>query len=88
MSAAEKYNQNRNKEAKVSPLVGNRIPPNSTEAEVAVLGAMMLSNKAISKVTEFLDKDSFYSTKNKYIFEAVMSLSEMLLQLLTLKNMH
>ena len=32
-----------------SPLVGNRIPPNSIESEVAVLGAMMLSQKAIEK---------------------------------------
>lgn len=76
MSAAEKYNKSQKQEAKVSPLVGNRIPPNSTEAEIAVLGALMLSNKAISKVTEYLDKDSFYSSKNKFIFEAIMSLSE------------
>lgn len=76
MTTARKHYTEKNNNMKVSPIVGNRIPPNSLEAEVAVLGAMMLSKQAISKATELLSADSFYQEKHKIIFNSIISLSE------------
>ena len=76
MSTAKKINYESKKVTSINPIVGNRVPPNSIEAEVAVLGAMMLNKQAISKATELLSPDSFYSQKHKLIFEAIISLSE------------
>jgi len=59
-----------------SPLVGNRIPPNSVESEMAVLGAMMLSQKAVEKAEELLTVDSFYQEKHKLIFKAILALKK------------
>ena len=76
MSTAKRINYENRKEASISPIVGNRVPPNSMEAEVAVLGAMMLNKQAISKATELLSADSFYSQKHKLIYESIIALSE------------
>jgi len=59
-----------------SPIVGNRIPPNSVESEMAVLGAMMLSKKAIEKAEELLTVDSFYQEKHQLIFKAILALKK------------
>jgi replicative DNA helicase len=56
--------------------VGNRIPPNSVEAEVSVLGAMMLSKEAISKAAALLNEDSFYQERFKLVFAAMIRMSE------------
>lgn len=56
--------------------LGNKIPPHSNEAEVAVLGAMMLDRSAIAKVIEQLDVESFYSEIHKKIFEVVIDMFE------------
>jgi replicative DNA helicase len=76
MSTAKRIDYDNKKVASISPIVGNRVPPNSTEAEVAVLGAMMLNKQAISKATELLSPDSFYSQKHKLIYESIIALSE------------
>ena len=51
-----------------------KIPPQSMEAEVSVLGAMLLDNDVIADVVQAADKDDFYSTAHKVIFEAVVEL--------------
>lgn len=76
MTTAKRIYQDYKKEASISPIVGNRIPPNSNEAEIAVLGAMMLNKQAISKAVELLGSDSFYSQKHKLIFDSIIELSE------------
>jgi len=76
MTTVRKQYKENNTNMKVSPIVGNRIPPNSLEAEIAVLGAMMLSKQAISKSTELLSADSFYQEKHKIIFNSILKLSE------------
>ena len=55
-------------------LLGNKIPPHSLEAEIAVLGSMLLDKSAIAKVLEIIDKDdedSFYSESHKIIFSVI-----------------
>ncbi len=51
-----------------------RLPPQSVEAERAVLGAMLLGIEAIGKVVEVLDETCFYRDANRRIYEAVISL--------------
>ena len=44
------------------------------EAEQAVLGAVLLDNDAILRVTEILDKGHFYRESHRYIFRAMQTL--------------
>jgi len=60
----------------LTTLLGNFVPPHSVESEVAVLGAMLLDNSAISKVLEMVTKDNFYIEKNKVIFECIVQMFE------------
>jgi replicative DNA helicase len=50
------------------------LPPQNLEAEMAVLGSMMLDEKAISTAIELLDKNSFYKDSHRSIFEAICNL--------------
>ena len=52
-----------------------RIPPNSFEAEQAVIGAMLLNKDAVITASEILLKEDFYQTQYGVIFEAVVELS-------------
>ena len=54
----------------------DRIPPQSLEAEMAVLGSMMIDNDCIGKVIEILSSDFFYRTVHKKIFTASTNLFE------------
>ena len=46
-------------------------PPNSPEAERAVLGSCLLSNEALGNAIEILRPDDFYSVENRKVFEIV-----------------
>lgn len=62
-----------NKEFNINSL-GGKLPPHSDEAEVAVLGSMMLDRSCISRVSEILTSDSFYKDKHKVIYEAALNI--------------
>lgn len=51
--------------------IPERVPPYSQEAEIAVLGAMLIDKDVIPKVLEALDKTDFYSEVHAIIFEAI-----------------
>ena len=53
-----------------------RIPPHSNEAEISVLGAMLLDRDAIIAVAEFLRSDDFYDGRHGEIYECALSLYE------------
>ena len=53
-----------------------RMPPQSIEVEQAVLGAMMIEQRAIGRAFEFLDESCFYSAPHSLIFKAILSLYE------------
>jgi replicative DNA helicase len=53
-----------------------KIPPYNQEAEMSVLGAMLIDKQAIATALEILKTDDFYMEDNKRIFEAVLSLFE------------
>jgi replicative DNA helicase len=50
--------------------------PNSIESERAVLGAMLLEEKAIFPATEVLKIEDFYLDSHREIFRAMLSLVE------------
>jgi replicative DNA helicase len=50
------------------------VPPQSIDAEEAVLGAMMLSPSAIAAVSEFLEPSDFYRESHGTIYRAALAL--------------
>ncbi|MFT8357389.1 replicative DNA helicase [Bifidobacterium aquikefiri] len=52
----------------------DRIPPHDDEAEMAVLGGMLMSKDAIGEVSQLIDVSDFYQPKHQTIYEAVISL--------------
>ena len=65
-----------------------RIPPNSIEAEQAVLGAILIDHEAINTVSETVKPGYFYEDVNKIIYETMLALYEERkpIDLLTLTN--
>lgn len=53
-----------------------KIPPQNIEAEEAVLGAIMIDQDAIIKVTDILTPVDFYLPAHRFIFEAALKLFE------------
>ena len=51
-----------------------KAPPQSLEAEAAVLGAMLSSREAVSKSIQWLKPDHFYKTGHQKIFSAMVKL--------------
>jgi primary replicative DNA helicase (EC 3.6.1.-) len=51
-----------------------RIPPNNTEAEESVIGAMLLDKEAVNTALEILKAEDFYKEANQEIFRAIISL--------------
>lgn len=52
------------------------VPPHSNDAEVSVLGALLLDKDAVIAVAEFLHGDHFYDERHKEIYETIISLYE------------
>ncbi len=57
-----------------SDITLDKIPPQNLEAEMAVLGSMLLDEDAMSVAFESLDKDCFYKDTHRKIFEAIAGL--------------
>lgn len=51
-----------------------RLPPQSIEAEQALLGALLIDGNAITRVVESLRPDCFYKQAHKFIYSAVVKL--------------
>ena len=54
------------------------LPPHSTDAEVALIGGLLLDseNQAYDKVADILSERDFYHTENKEVFKVIQRLSE------------
>ncbi len=48
-----------------------QVPPQATEVEEAVLGAIMIESSAYKKISSILTADSFYDPKHQKIFQTV-----------------
>ncbi len=53
-----------------------RLPPQSIEAEEAVLGAILIDPDAIIRVATVLRAEDFYREKNRWIYETALALHE------------
>jgi len=53
-----------------------RVPPHSDNAEVSVLGALLLDKDAVIAVAEFLKAEDFYDDRHREIFECAIQLYE------------
>lgn len=52
----------------------DKIPPQNTEAEIAVLGSMLLDKEAISQAIELLDESSFYREAHAKLYSTIVKL--------------
>lgn len=57
-------------------LIEKRLPPQSLEAEVSVLGGVLLENEALNRVLEVLSPGDFYRESHRKIFSAILNLYE------------
>ncbi len=53
-----------------------KLPPQSLEAEMSILGGILIDNDAINRVLEILKPEDFYRESHRKIFQAMMLLSE------------
>ena len=51
-----------------------KMPPQNLEAEMSVLGSMLIEEHAIADAIELLDTRSFYNEANRKIFECILKL--------------
>lgn len=52
-----------------------RVPPQSLDAERALLGALMLKPDGIHEVTDLITSDSFYAEKHRAIYRSMVALA-------------
>ncbi len=65
----------RNNAGKVRPLLAPKVPPHSEEAEMSVLGGMMLDSRGVYEVLDIVVEDDFYFEKHRIIFKALCALA-------------
>ncbi|MDO8136965.1 MAG: DnaB-like helicase N-terminal domain-containing protein, partial [Candidatus Brocadiales bacterium] len=53
-----------------------KMPPQSMEVEVSLLGAMLLDNAVIDTAREHLTKDYFYKTAHQELFHTIVELHD------------
>ena len=54
-----------------------KLPPQSLEAEMSILGGILIDNDAINRVLEVLTAEDFYRESHRKIFQAMMKLSDL-----------
>lgn len=52
------------------------VPPQNTDAEASLLGALLIDSDAIVKVADIVSADDFYDPKHQRIYEAISQLYE------------
>lgn len=52
------------------------LQPQAKDAEIAILGAILIESNAIDKVTDLLTPDSFYVTAHQKIFSSILNLQK------------
>src|SRR4051812_11961515 len=66
-----------------------RMPPQNMEAEMSVLGCLMLDKDALVKIGDILSADDFYDERHQKIYEAAVELysKNISIDILTLTNL-
>lgn len=60
----------------VTESIFDRVPPQALDAEMAVLGSMLIDNDCIGKIVEILEPAHFYRTAHRKIFSSALTLYE------------
>jgi replicative DNA helicase len=60
--------------AQGTPAAHDRVPPHNLDAEISVVGAMLLSRDAIAEVSEIVGPEDFYRGAHRTMFEAIRGL--------------
>ncbi len=58
----------------MAPEARDRVPPHNLDAEVSVLGSMLLSKDAIAEVSQLIGPEDFYRGAHRTMFEAAREL--------------
>ena len=66
----------KNDKSTLISLEKGKIPPQATDLEEVVLGAMMIDKKGVDEVIDILSMDAFYKDAHQHIFEAILQLFE------------
>src|SRR3984957_21164464 len=74
MNNKKPYNKNKSSALNFEELQMGKMPPQATELEEAVLGALMLEKEALTKVIDILREDAFYKDSHQKIFAAIKRL--------------
>src|SRR5205085_9885129 len=53
-----------------------RVPPHDLEAEMALLGSLLLDGEMVGAVVPLLRPDDFYRTAHRRLYETILSLYE------------
>jgi len=71
-----------------SPIGALKVPPQNLDAEVSVLGSLLIDQNAIVKVADILTAEDFYDRRHQIIYEAILILfgKRQPLDILTLKS--
>ena len=70
-------NERRTRVTNPTPYTGlGKLPPQATDLEEAVLGALMLEKDALSSVIDILKAEVFYKDNHQKIFKAIKLLFE------------
>src|SRR5258708_11287662 len=60
--------------ANTLPLVQGRVPPHDLDAEMSVIGSVLLDPLSVAKVLQFLHPEDFYRENNGQIYRAALDL--------------
>lgn len=72
---AERKTKNKIPEIK-TPRIIDKVPPQNLDAEVSVLGSILIDPEAIFKIIDKISSQDFYKPAHKIIFEAILKLFE------------
>lgn len=56
--------------------INTKLPPQNSEAEASLLGAILIDSDALYKVSDIITAQDFYEERHRYIYEAIEALSE------------
>ncbi|MBI5368863.1 MAG: replicative DNA helicase [Planctomycetes bacterium] len=56
--------------------LADQVPPQNVEAEVSLLGSILLDNRAMDEVVQIIDPESFYRPAHRDIFDVILALHD------------
>src|SRR3989344_4825268 len=60
----------------LSPFSVSRMPPQQIEAEISLLGSLLLDGSMMDRIVDILGADDFYKPEHRIVFDSMLSLFE------------